>query len=162
MIYIIGFMGSGKSTIGYKLAKQLNRPFTDTDQEIEKQEESSIKTIFNSHGEKYFRSLEREILHQINNNHVVSCGGGLPLFNENMKYIKNKGTSIYLEASCSFLTSRLINNRKERPIINKLKKTELNRFIKHELARRETTYNQATYKINIEGEDTKEILKKIN
>ena len=109
MIYLIGFMGVGKSTITKQLAKQLNISFLDTDQKIKKKKKKSISNIFKINGEIYFRKLETKLLYQLNNKQVIACGGGLPLFNNNMEYIKKTGVSIYLKASADFLFMRLKN-----------------------------------------------------
>ena len=161
MIYLIGFMGVGKSTIAKQLAKQLKISFLDTDQKIEDQEKKSISNIFKINGEKYFRKLEKKLLYQLNNKQVIACGGGLPLFNNNMEYIKKTGASIYLKASSDFLFSRL-NNKKNRPLISKFDKHELQQFICDQLTEREKIYSKATYKISVDGKTNEEILGEIH
>ena len=157
MIYIIGFMGVGKTTISKKLATKLNIPHIDIDQEIERIEKKSISQIFKINGEKYFRSIESEVLKAIEKNHIVSCGGGTILFN-NMKYIKSKGISIYLKASPELLFKRLTNNKKNRPLINTINNKELKKFIKETLLRRKEIYEQATYTVDIDGKTIDQIL----
>ena len=161
MIYLIGFMGVGKSTIAKQLAKQLNISFLDTDQKIEDQEKKSISNIFKINGEIYFRKLETKLLYQLNNKQVIACGGGLPLFNNNMVYIKKTGVSIYLKASSDFLFSRL-KNKKNRPLISKFDKYELQQFICDQLTEREKIYSKATYKISVDGKTNEEILGEIH
>ena len=161
MIYLIGFMGVGKSTIAKQLAKQLNISFLDTDQKIEDQEKKSISNIFKINGEIYFRKLETKLLYQLNNKQVIACGGGLPLFNNNMEYIKKTGVSIYLKASSDFLFSRL-KNEKNRPLISKFDKHELQQFICDQLTEREKIYSKATYKISVDGKTNEEILGEIH
>jgi len=161
MIYLIGFMGVGKSTIAKQLAKQLNISFLDTDQKIEDQEKKSISNIFKINGEIYFRKLETKLLYQLNNKQVIACGGGLPLFNNNMEYIKKTGVSIYLKASSDFLFSRL-KNKKNRPLISKFDKYELQQFICDQLTEREKIYSKATYKISVDGKTNEEILGEIH
>ena len=161
MIYLIGFMGVGKSTIAKQLAKQLNISFLDTDQRIEDQEKKSISNIFKINGEIYFRKLETKLLYQLNNKQVIACGGGLPLFNNNMEYIKKTGVSIYLKASSDFLFSRL-KNKKNRPLISKFDKHELQQFICDQLTEREKIYSKATYKISVDGKTNEEILGEIH
>ena len=109
MVYLIGYMGAGKSTITKLLANKFQLPFYDTDQEIEKNEKRSISDIFKKEGELYFRMLETEILKSINQNSIISCGGGLPIYNNNMELINSKGISIYLKASVNLLFDRLKN-----------------------------------------------------
>ena len=162
MIYLIGFMGVGKSTIAKQLAKQLNVSFLDTDQEIEDQEKNSISNMFKINSEIYFRKLETKLLYQLNNKQVIACGGGMPLFNNNMEYMIKTGESIYLKASSDFLFSRLKNEKKERPLISKYNKHELQQFIHDQLTEREKIYNKATYKINVEKKTNKEILGEIH
>ena len=162
MIYLIGFMGVGKSTIAKQLAKQLKISFLDTDQKIEDQEKKSISNIFKINGEIYFRKLETKLLYQLNNKQVIACGGGLPLFNNNMEYIKKTGVSIYLKASSNFLFSRLKNEKKERPLISKFDKQELQQFICNQLSEREIIYRKATYKINVDDKPNEEILGEIH
>jgi len=161
MIYLIGFMGVGKSTIAKQLAKQLKISFLDTDQKIEDQEKKSISNIFKINGEIYFRKLETKLLYQLNNKQVIACGGGLPLFNNNMEYIKKTGVSIYLKASSDFLFSRL-KNKKNRPLISKFDKHELQQFICDQLTEREKIYSKATYKISVDGKTNEEILGEIH
>ena len=162
MIYLIGFMGVGKSTIAKQLAKQLKISFLDTDQKIEDQEKKSVSNIFKINGEIYFRKLETKLLYQLNNKQVIACGGGMPLFNNNMEYIKKTGVSIYLKASSDFLFSRLKNEKKERPLISKFDKQELQQFIRDQLSEREKIYSKATHKINVNNKTPEEILGEVN
>ena len=161
MIYLIGFMGVGKSTIGKQIATRLNIPFLDTDQKIEEQEKNSISNIFRNHGEMYFRRLETKLLIQVHNRQVIACGGGMPMFNNNMQYITKTGISIYLEASPEHLFSRLKNEKKRRPLIAGLDNDQLKQFIDNQLKNREKIYNKATYKININNNTNKDTLREI-
>ena len=94
MIYLIGYMGAGKTTITKLLANDLRLPFYDTDKEIEKTEESSVSEIFKKDGEIHFRMLETELLKTINQNSIIACGGGLPIHNNNIGLINSKGISL--------------------------------------------------------------------
>ena len=96
MVYLIGYMGAGKTTITKLLADELHLPFYDTDQEIEKKQNRSVSEIFKKDGELYFRILETQLLNNINQNSIIACGGGLPIYNNNMGLINSKGISIYL------------------------------------------------------------------
>tara|TARA_B100001758_G_scaffold172718_1_gene149691 strand:- start:156 stop:641 length:486 start_codon:yes stop_codon:yes gene_type:complete len=154
-------MGVGKSTVGKQIATRLNIPFLDTDQKIEEQENNSISNLFQNYGEIYFRKLETNLLNQLKNRQVIACGGGLPLFNNNMQHITKTGLSIYLEASSEYLFSRLKNDKKRRPLIAGLDNDQLKQFIDKELINREEIYNKATYKINIENKTDKETLGEI-
>ena len=162
MVYIIGYMGVGKTTLAKLLAKQLQLPFLDTDFEIEQQEKRSITEIFEKEGESYFRKLETKILIQYNSKGVMACGGGLPLFNDNMKYIKKTGVSIYLKSSIDFLFTRLRNEKKVRPLIRKIGDGKLKKFIQTQLKQRKDIYSKATHIVHIEDKTSKEILGEIH
>ena len=162
MIYIIGYMGSGKTTIGKKLAQKIGFPFIDIDEEIKRYTQISITEIFRIYGEIYFRSLEKKILNKINTDHVVSCGGGLPIYSNNMDFIINNGKSIYLKTPINILFNRLKNNKKERPIIENIEEDELEDFIRKQSLQREQIYNKATYTIKTKEKTEDEVLREIN
>src|SRR6188768_135637 len=98
LIFLIGLPGSGKTTLGKQLAERLGYAFVDTDEEIVKREGRSIPDIFTQDGEDKFRLMEKEVLEELvgKTNTVVSTGGGLPCFHQNMFMIRNKGMAIYL------------------------------------------------------------------
>ncbi|QNM15672.1 MULTISPECIES: shikimate kinase [Fusobacterium] len=118
-IALIGFMGSGKTTIGKILAKYLDMKFIDTDKMISAQEKKSIPEIFAEKGEQYFRQLEREIvLHEsMNNNIVISTGGGVIIDNENIKNLKETSFVVYLDCTIECIYNR-VKNSKSRPLLN--------------------------------------------
>ena len=145
-IYLVGFMGTGKTTVGKILAKKLNREFVEMDEEIEKREGKKIVDIFRLFGEPYFRKVEKEILKEIAScsNLVVSCGGGVIVDEENLKILKETGIVICLKAKPSIIYERT-KKTKERPLLNvpdPLKK------IKELLARRAPFYAKADYFVN--------------
>jgi shikimate kinase len=158
-IFLIGFMGSGKSTLGKKLANKLQQTFFDLDTEIEAVESRSISEIFENSGEDYFRKIERETLLNLiekNNDFVMSIGGGTPCYNNNMDLINQTGLSIYLKYNPGILTSRLINAKKNRPLIKGKNKEELMEFIENTLLERELFYNKSQFvveKNNVKVED---------
>lgn len=116
--YLIGMMGSGKSTVGKLLAKKLETPFLDLDHYIEVKNNKSINDIFKEKGENYFRQLETNALSEIKGSKiVVACGGGIILNHENRKKISANGKVIFLKASISSLIKRLLSN-KDRPLLN--------------------------------------------
>lgn len=162
MLYLIGFMGVGKSTIGHLLAKQLKLPFVDTDKEIETKEKQDILSIFNQNGENHFRNIEHKIIKNIKGKCVVACGGGLPLSNNNMSYLKSQGISIYLKASKETLYERLKKEIKKRPLLYKKSDNELKIFIQKNLIRREIIYKQANHIINTDNLKKNEILRQIH
>ena len=155
-------MGCGKTIISQKLAEQLNLYFLDTDQYIIKKEKRSINNIFKTKGEKYFREIERETLKTIKKNSIISCGGGLPIYKDNMNYINNNGTSIYLKCSTSILYKRLKNDKKNRPLIKNISNENLKDFINKHLLEREKIYKKAKHIVDIEERNIENILREIN
>ena len=142
-IFLIGMMGSGKSTIGARLAELLALPFVDTDAAIEKAEGRSVQQIFEQEGEGYFREKEQQFLQQLPQQAgVVACGGGLPCFFNNMELLTAKGTVIYLEALPGLLYDR-IKGDKQRP-----KLQDFAAFVQL-LTAREVSYNKAHFKIDV-------------
>ena len=116
--YLIGMMGSGKSTVGKLLAKKLETAFLDLDHYIEVKNNKSINDIFKEKGENYFRQLETNALSEIKGSKiVVACGGGIILNHENRKKISSNGKVVFLKASISSLIKRLLSN-KDRPLLN--------------------------------------------
>ena len=162
MVYLIGYMGAGKSTITKLLANELHLPFYDTDQEIEKNEKRSVSEIFKKDGELHFRMLETELLKTINQNSIIACGGGLPIHNNNMGLINSKGISIYLKASNNCLLNQLKNEKKNRPLINNKTDEELEVFIRNKLQNRSPFYNLANHTILVDDKSTEEVLREVN
>jgi shikimate kinase len=117
-IYLIGFMGSGKSTVGKILSEKLKMEFVDIDKEIEKQEKTTIKQIFKEKGEKHFRELERKKLEEFlsKNNFIVSTGGGLGANLENIKKMKESGVVVWLDVSLDEVLKRCANDE-DRPLL---------------------------------------------
>ena len=155
-IFLIGYMGSGKSTVGQLLATRLGYDFIDMDNHIEEKQLKSVNQIFVEQGEQKFRQLEKQSLHEIADfDHVViSTGGGTPCFFDNMKYMNEQGVSIYLKLSTEELAERLESTHaNKRPLLGERKGEELLRFIRDGLAIREPYYLQARYSIsgNIES-----------
>jgi shikimate kinase len=144
-VYLVGFMGSGKSYTGQQLATALNLPFVDLDARLETQEGRSIAQIFETDGEAYFRQLEAKILRDTVNDHstIISCGGGAPCFHQNMDWINAHGLSIYLQASVELLAKRLKKGQAQRPLVRDLNETQLEAFIADRLSVRESFYIQA-------------------
>ncbi|MBW6482444.1 MAG: shikimate kinase [Vicingaceae bacterium] len=164
-IVLVGFMGSGKSTLGKKLATKLKVPFFDLDEAIVNQEELDITTIFETKGENFFRAIEHQLLKEIltsNKQFVLATGGGTPCFYNNMKLINENGTSVYLKYSPAFLSSRLIAAKKDRPLIKNYTNNELTLFIEQLLSERESIYNESNFvvnEINVKVDDVLQALK---
>ena len=162
MLYLIGFMGVGKTTIGKQIAAFNKVVFIDTDSQIEKETSKSIKEIFETDGEIAFRKLETDTIRSINRKAIIACGGGLPAHNNNIEYLKHKGTVIYLKASTETLIKRLEKNKNKRPLISKLTNDKRLEFIRKILKEREETYKQADYTIETDNKTVKEVLREIN
>lgn len=118
-IALIGFMGSGKSTVGKNLARSLEMKFIDIDKEIVKIEQRSIESIFNLNGEEYFRKLERNIIEaeSKDNNIVIATGGGVIIDNHNIKKLKETSYVVYLKCDIECIYNR-VKGRKHRPLLN--------------------------------------------
>lgn len=150
-VYLIGFMGSGKSTFGRRMASRAGWDFTDLDTLIETREGRSVENIFREAGEDYFREVEARTLRQIapDNNIVIACGGGTPCYRDNMEYMNNTGLTVYLKLNTATLFRRLANARKVRPLIKDMSRDELENYISTKLAEREINYNKS--RIIIDG-----------
>ena len=127
ILYLIGMMGSGKSSVGKLLANKLQFSIIDIDKEIEKYEKLTIKEIFENKGEDYFRVIESKYLLTKRNSAVVSCGGGIILNKINREFLRTSGYTIYLKSSIPTLEKRLLN-KNSRPLLgnDSLKETLIN------------------------------------
>ena len=139
-------MGCGKSTLGKKIAARLNIPFIDSDIEIQKHYNKSIGEIFAEHGESQFREIEREYIEKLDfrEGFVLATGGGMPCFGNNMDLLNGTGTTFYMERSAKELTNRLVNAKKQRPLIAGMSKEDLLCFVEDRLILREEYYKKAT------------------
>lgn len=135
-------MGSGKSTLGRKLATLLGYKFIDLDSEIEKQEGRSVSSIFTDRGEQYFRRIESEVLRGINKNgnFVVAAGGGTPCYGYNHDYMNSTGITVYLRMNARALVSRLESGVSSRPLLAGLAGEELVSYVEKKLVEREPYY----------------------
>ncbi len=143
-------MGSGKTTLGKKLANKINLPFFDLDLEIEKEEGRSIEEIFNTDGEQYFRRKEQNLLHKFcsqKERFVMALGGGTPCFYENIKLINQSGISIYIKYNPGILASRLMDAKIRRPLIARKNEDELKSYIARTLQERESFYSKSKFTI---------------
>lgn len=152
-IILIGYMGSGKTTLGEKLALELKIPFIDSDEVIEQIAKMDIATIFKEHGEEVFRKMESMFLESLINipAFVLSTGGGLPCFNNNIDVLNELGETIYLKNTPENLAERLLLAKNVRPLIAGKSKEELIPFIAENLIKREPFYSKA--KQTLEGEE---------
>ena len=145
LIFLIGFMGCGKTTLGRKLASRLGYEFIDLDHILEAQVGMTIAEYFSKFGEEAFRKLESEFLkHTKYPEHaVISTGGGLPCFFDNMEWMNTHGKTVYIKLSPKTLADRLENEKDKRPVLNDHGE-DLVAFIAGKLAERDKFYNQAS------------------
>ncbi len=165
-IILLGYMGSGKTTIGTQLAKKLYQDFTDLDEYIEKKENKTITEIFKEKGEIYFRKIEHTYLKKFineNDTYVLSLGGGTPCYANNMNIISKETDlhSIYLKASVGTLYNRLKNNSSKRPLLAKLTKESLIEYIAKHLFERNIYYEKAKHRISINSKGIDAIVAEI-
>ena len=146
-IYLVGYMGVGKSTIAQKLADQERLKYFDVDDSIQERTRMDIKDIFARYGEKLFREIETNALMATSNyeNVIVAAGGGLPCFNKNMDWMKSQGIVLYLKMEPLQLHKRLISERHKRPLIAAKSEGELKKYITDHLNRRKLFYEQADH-----------------
>ena len=144
MIFLVGFMGSGKTTLGKRLARLLGYAFVDLDKVIEERAGVSVSRYFRDHGEDAFRQLERECLQAglPARKTVVATGGGAPCYFDNMDWMNRHGVTVYLMLSPKALASRLKGSQ-DRPLIAGMSGAELIAYIEGKLAERESYYKKA-------------------
>lgn len=144
-VFLIGFMGSGKTTIGKKLANYLKYEFIDLDKFIEAKAGMSIVDYFAKHGEEEFRQMERDVLQNTlyPENVIIATGGGAPTYSDNMEWMNENGKVAYLSLPPKALASRLEHSTTDRPLLRNLKGNELVEFISGKLKEREPFYNQS-------------------
>lgn len=154
-IFLLGFMGSGKSHWGKLWADAHDMLYVDLDRQIERQEQTSIATIFDNTGEEYFRIREAAILReQVKNQHcIIACGGGSPCFFDNMKWMNENGITVFLEATPPFLVKNVLDEKEKRPLIRDLNEAEILFFIEQKLKERNPFYQEAQHVINAETAD---------
>lgn len=163
-IFLVGFMGSGKTTWGKKIANLLDIPFVDLDHAIVAHTGMSIPAYFNIHGESAFRKLENEFLKKHKEiRAVISTGGGTPCFYDNMEWIRNNGISLYLYHTPQSLCARLSQSDiSKRPILQDLSGDDLLAFIETKLEERAVFYEQANIKFEQINTSLEEIISLIH
>lgn len=160
-IFLIGYMGSGKTSMGIKLAENLGLTFVDMDHHIEEKYHKTVSQIFAESGQDAFRKLEQNCLHEVAEfeNCVIATGGGAPCFFDNMEFMNTHGLTVYLNLSAEQLATRLeLSRAGKRPLIANKQGDELRQFIAEGLSAREAFYKQA--KVSVSGSD-EEILTNI-
>ena len=144
-IFLIGFMGAGKSTLGRALAHSMNYSFVDTDDLIVQKEGRSISNIFKIEGESYFRIQEKKAIERLckRKKIVIATGGGMPCFLDNMTLIQSNGLSIFIELTADSLLTRLKHEKEHRPLLNEKDDEMLLSWINEKLTERNVYYHQA-------------------
>ena len=157
-IFIIGYMGVGKTTVGKKLAKLLSLTFVDLDAHIQSRHYKTIPELFAEKGEAGFREIEQQALHEVASfeNVVISTGGGAPCFFDNMEVMNRVGTTVYIEATPEILVNRLLASKNVRPLVVGKSREELTAFVTTHLAERERFYKKADIIYHINQALTKE------
>jgi shikimate kinase len=154
-IFLIGFMGSGKTHWGKQLALQLKMPYYDLDDVIAAKEKKSVSQIFAESGEEAFRVKERKVLESLideNETMVLSCGGGTPCFFNNIERMKKYGVVVWLNTHVEVLLTRLKNEKSSRPLIKNVPDSEMRSYIVRKLNERRIYYEQAD--VIIDNEDS--------
>lgn len=162
-IFLIGYMGSGKTTTGRKMAALYDCPFIDLDSRIESTTGKTITEHF-ALGEEHFRKIEQQTLHSAatDQKFVLSTGGGTPCFNENMDWMNRNGITVYLKLDPLSLFHRLKSSKRPRPLLEGKTDDELLEYIKTSLAEREKIYRLARYQVKGEDLDVLSLVNNIN
>ena len=145
-IFLLGFMGCGKTHWGKLLSEKLNIPFFDLDEKIVEHERRSVAEIFARDGEEYFRLLEKDVLHLLSESHdtfVMATGGGTPCFYNNIDYLKKQGITVWINCSTDCLYQRLSKDKDQRPLISNVPLNELKSYIIKKYYSRKIYYQQA-------------------
>ncbi len=165
IIFIVGYMGCGKSSLGRKLARRLACAAIDTDTEIEQQEGASVNDLFRYEGEEAFRLLEREVIERVISSGlpaVVSTGGGLPAWRDNMERMNSAGFTVYIRRSAGQIAARLSPyGRSKRPKLRGLSDEELLDFMTRNMAEREPWYSQARLVVDAGSLTDQELIQRI-
>lgn len=159
-IYLIGYMYSGKSTIGRLLAQRMGLAFRDLDVAIEEKYHTTIPLIFQRYGEEAFRKIERDALHQSasEDNVVISTGGGTPCHFDNMDFILQNGTAVYLEMNYEAILERMARSRKQRPLFAGKSQEERQQIVQEHLLQRLPYYSRAHVKVDSFNPDMEQML----
>ena len=166
IVVLLGYMGSGKSTVGQKLAQRFDYKFLDLDYYIQKKFKTRIHDIFKNKGEIYFRKIEAECVKEICENNidiVIALGGGTPCYGNTLDYLLSKSSvnTIYLKASLDNLVKRLSPEKNKRPIISNIGDENIKEFIAKHLFERSEFYDKAHYKIDTNSLTLNQIVNRI-
>ncbi len=160
-IVLIGYMGSGKTTVGRALAKEIGLPFYDLDWYIESRMRKKISQIFAERGEEGFRKIECNMLHEVAEfeDVVISCGGGTPCFFDNIDYLNQQAQVVYLRCEPEVLHKHLLMGKGDRPLLKGKTPDELIEYIRQQLELREPYYTKARYTLDVSLMDNTEKIK---
>ncbi len=149
VIFLVGFMGAGKTSIAQLVAREYGYIYIDTDEEIEKKYGQTISTLFQTKGEATFRQIEADILRSLilTPNTIIATGGGLPCYHSNMQWMNQVGITIYIKQEAAELEKRLVDTWQHRPLLNKIEKNGLLGYINDLLEVRKPYYEQAKFAI---------------
>lgn len=164
-IFLIGYMGAGKTTLGKAFARDLGLTFIDLDWYIEERYHKTVQQIFQEKSENGFRELERRMLHEVSEfeNVVISTGGGTPCFYDNMEYMNAQGETVFLDVDTSVLFRRLRIAKQQRPLLAQKTDEELMEFICTALEKRMSYYREARHIFNAEElEDKQQIQRSVD
>lgn len=163
-IFLIGYMGSGKTTVGKKLARMLNYEFMDLDEVFEEKYRIQINGFFEKYDERAFREIETSLIKETEqfDHIVISTGGGAPCFNDNLSLMKSIGITVYLQMSIPALVNRLSNAKRVRPLLKDMDVEELTDFISKQLKERDNFYKEAHITINGENCEVETMARSIN
>lgn len=149
-IFLVGYMGAGKTTLGKAFARELGLTFVDLDWYIEERFHKTVRQIFSERGEDGFRELEKRMLHEAGDfeNVVISVGGGTPCFFDNMEYMNQAGETVFLDVDVKVLFRRLKVAKQQRPLLADKNDEELMTFIVEALQKRLPFYTKAKHVFN--------------
>lgn len=164
LIFLVGMMGSGKSYWAQRLADALDYGWGDLDQFIEKETSLSVKEIFETQGEDYFRNKERDALRALGafDVLVIATGGGTPCFHNNMDWMNANGITIWIDEPVRVLAGRLLPERESRPLIKNLQEDELEHFLAQKLGERKVYYAQAAHHVHAAKITINDLLQTLN
>lgn len=161
-LFLVGYMGCGKSSLGKKLSKATGFEFVDMDSVIEQREGATVSDIFHYAGEEYFRRAERALIEELaasQSDMIISTGGGVPTWADNMDYMNKAGVCVYLRRTAKQIASRLSpHGRQKRPKLRGLNDEELIAFMTENMAEREPFYSQASHIVECSERSDAEII----
>ena len=162
-IYLVGYMGAGKTTVARRLASRLGYDVFDTDAMFEEKYKISVDDFFHKYDEALFRKLETQILQSTENldDAVISTGGGTSCFNDNMAWMNAHGTTVFLRISPQAAVDRLLHSKKKRPLAENKSEAELTEYVQSHYASRLTFYEQAKISVKAENLDADDLIKLI-